>query len=86
MRHVSRSTTTVTASVIMVLLAPTYPIDQDHIPASYVTKRSWLDAGSEVFPGDRKFTDDAFPPGYSFGRENGNLPIDRELRAQAAAC
>jgi hypothetical protein len=44
----------------------------------YVTKRSWLDAGGEVFPGDRKFTDYAFPPGYSFGRENGNLPIDRE--------
>ena len=28
----------------------------------YVTKRSWLDAGVEVLPGDRKFTDYAFPP------------------------
>jgi len=47
----------------------------------YVTKRSWLDAGVEVLPGDRKFTDYAFPPalGYpSFGRENRNRPIDRQ--------
>jgi hypothetical protein len=47
----------------------------------YVTKRSWLDAGVEVLPGDRKFTDYAFPPefGYpSFARENKNRPIDRE--------
>jgi hypothetical protein len=47
----------------------------------YVTKRSWLDAGTEVLPGDRKFTDYANPPelGYpSFGRENNNRPIDRQ--------
>ena len=47
----------------------------------YVTKRSWLDAGVEVLPGDRKFTDYAFPPalGYpSFARENKNRPIDRQ--------
>ena len=47
----------------------------------YVTKRSWLDAGVEVLPGDRKFSDYAFPPeiGYpSFGRENNNRPIDRQ--------
>jgi hypothetical protein len=47
----------------------------------YVSKRSWLDAGTEVLPGDRKFTDYAFPPdiGYpSFGRENNNRPIDRQ--------
>ena len=31
----------------------------------YVTTRSWLDAGTEVLPGDRKFTDYAFPPGNS---------------------
>ena len=46
----------------------------------YVTKRSWLDAGTEVLPGDRKFSDYAFPPevGYpSFARENNNRPIDR---------
>jgi hypothetical protein len=46
----------------------------------YITKRSWLDAGVEVLPGDRKFTDYAFPPelGYpSFARENNNRPIDR---------
>jgi len=47
----------------------------------YVTTRSWLDAGVEVLPGDRKFTDYAFPPelGYpTFARENKNAPIDRQ--------
>ena len=44
----------------------------------YITKRSWLDAGTEVLPGDRKFTDYAFPPGQSFGRENKNHPLDRQ--------
>jgi hypothetical protein len=46
----------------------------------YITKRSWLDAGVEVLPGDRKFTDYALPPeiGYpTFARENNNRPIDR---------
>jgi hypothetical protein len=47
----------------------------------YITKRSWLDAGVEVLPGDRKFNDYAFPPeiGYpDFARENKNRPIDRQ--------
>jgi len=47
----------------------------------YISKRSWLDAGTEVLPGDRKFSDYAFPPeiGYpTFGRENNNRPIDRQ--------
>jgi hypothetical protein len=47
----------------------------------YVSKRSWLDGGTEVNPGDRKFTDYAYPPalGYpSFARENRNRPIDRQ--------
>lgn len=44
----------------------------------YVTKRSWLDGGTEVLPGDRKFTDYAFPPGYSFARENNNRSLDRQ--------
>jgi hypothetical protein len=46
----------------------------------FITKRSWLDAGTEVLPGDRKFTDYAFPSEYgypSFARENNNRPIDR---------
>ncbi len=34
----------------------------------YVTRRSWLDAGTEVLPGERKFNDYAFPPGYHYGR------------------
>ena len=47
----------------------------------YITTRSWLDAGTEVLPGDRKFTDYAFPSpfGYpDFARENNNRPIDRQ--------
>jgi hypothetical protein len=47
----------------------------------FITKRSWLDAGVEVLPGDRKFTDYAFPSpfGYpTFARENNNRPIDRQ--------
>jgi hypothetical protein len=47
----------------------------------YITTRSWLDAGTEVLPGDRKFTDYAFPSPYGypdFARENNNRPIDRQ--------
>src|SRR4051812_14919137 len=33
----------------------------------YISRRSWLDAGVEVLPGDRKFTDFAFPQGQTFG-------------------
>jgi hypothetical protein len=47
----------------------------------YISKRSWLDAGTEVLPGERKFNDYAFPPaiGYpTFARENRNRPIDRQ--------
>ena len=47
----------------------------------YVSKRSWLDGGTEVNPGDRKFMDYAFPSPYGypdFARENLNRPIDRQ--------
>lgn len=44
----------------------------------FITKRSWLDAGTEVLPGERHFTDYAYAPGYSFARENYNRPIDRQ--------
>ena len=44
----------------------------------YVSRRSWLDAGTEVLPGERKFTDYAFPPGQSFGQQNLNRPLDRQ--------
>jgi len=37
----------------------------------YVTKRSWLDAGTEVNPGDRKFTD------YATGGPNAFENLDR---------
>ena len=39
----------------------------------YVTRRSWLDAGTEVLPGERKFTDYALAPGYSYGRSIDRL-------------
>jgi hypothetical protein len=60
---------------------PNVVIQQGPHTRIFITKRSWLDAGTEVLPGDRKFTDYAFPPenGYpSFARENNNRPIDRE--------
>jgi hypothetical protein len=44
----------------------------------YITKRSWLDAGTEVLPGDRKFLDYAYPPGPSFGVQNNNRPTERQ--------
>lgn len=44
----------------------------------YVSKRSWLDGGTEVLPGDRKFTDYAYPPGSSFATQNNNRPLDRQ--------
>ena len=52
----------------------------------YVTKRSWLDAGVEVLPGDRKFTDYAFPPdiGYPVIRARKQQSPDRPPAAQHA--
>jgi hypothetical protein len=44
----------------------------------YVTKRSWLDGGTEVLPGDRKFTDYAYPPTASFATRNNNRPLERQ--------
>jgi len=44
----------------------------------YITKRSFLDGGTEVLPGDRKFSDYAFPPGPSFGVQNNNRPTERQ--------
>jgi hypothetical protein len=44
----------------------------------YVSKRSWLDGGTEVLPGERKYTDYAFPPTTSFGIQNRNRPLERQ--------
>jgi hypothetical protein len=44
----------------------------------FVTTRSWLDAGVEVLPGDRKFNDYAYPPSTSFAQENLNRPLARQ--------
>ena len=60
---------------------PNYSYQSGPRTRVYVSKRSWLDGGTEVLPGDRKFSDYAFPPavGYpSFARENLNRPIDRQ--------
>ncbi len=46
----------------------------------YVTTRSWLDAGTEVLPGDRKFQDYAFPPTAIVRQQNLNRPLDRASR------
>lgn len=50
----------------------------------YVSKRSWLDGGTEVLPGDRKFSDYAFPPGATFARDNANRPLDRQPLSPAS--
>jgi hypothetical protein len=50
----------------------------------YVSKRSWLDGGTEVLPGDRKFSDYAFPPGTSFANQNNNRPLDRQPLSPAS--
>ena len=45
-----------------------------------VTRRSFLDAGTDVIPGDRKFTDYAIPPSYSPGSvidNRGGMYIDQ---------
>jgi hypothetical protein len=44
----------------------------------YITKRSWLDAGVEVLPGDRKFNDYAFPLGDSFASRGTARSLDRQ--------
>jgi len=44
----------------------------------YVSRRSWLDGGTEVLAGERKFSDYALPSGTSFARENNNRPLDRQ--------
>lgn len=50
----------------------------------YVSKRSSLDGGTEVLPGERKFSGYAFPPGISFARENNNRPLDRQPLSPAS--
>ena len=60
---------------------PNVVVQQGPHTRLYISKRSWLDAGTEVLPGERKYTDYAFPPeiGFpTFARENNNRPIDRQ--------
>jgi hypothetical protein len=44
----------------------------------YISRRSFLDAGTEVLPGERKFTDYAVPPTSTFASGNLNRPLDRQ--------
>ena len=57
---------------------PNVSYQQDAHTRIYISRRSWLDGGTEVLPGDRKFTNYAFPDAISFGRENANHNIDRQ--------
>ena len=45
-------------------VSPNYSYQQGRTRI-YVTKRSWLDLGNEVQPGERKYTDYAIPPAYT---------------------
>ena len=45
--------------------SPNYSYQQGPRTRIFVTKRHWLDLGTEVQPGDRKYTDYAIPPGYT---------------------
>ena len=69
------------ATVVTTSGNPNYSYQSGPHTRVYITRRSFLDGGTEVLPGDRKFSDYAFPPaiGYpSFARENLNRPIDRQ--------
>jgi hypothetical protein len=45
--------------------SPNYSYQQGPRTRIYVTRRSWLDLGTEVQPGERKYTDYAIPPNYT---------------------
>lgn len=45
--------------------SPNYSYQQGPRTRIFVTKRSWLDLGTEVQPGERKYTDYAIPPAYT---------------------
>ena len=48
-----------------------------------VTRRTYLDAGTYVIPGDRKFTDYAIPPGYSpTARDRQPRPASISIKAR----
>jgi hypothetical protein len=57
---------------------PNVVIQQGPHTRLFVSRRSWLDAGTEVLPGERKFSDYSYPPEVSFARENNNRNIDRQ--------
>ena len=54
-----------------------YSYQADPRTRVYVTKRSWLDAGPEVSPGERKFTDYANGPSAFENLDRLNSHMDR---------
>jgi len=46
-------------------VSPNYSYQQGPRTRIFVTRRSWLDLGTEVKPGERKYTDYAIPPNYT---------------------
>ena len=47
---------------------PNYSYQSGPRTRVFISRRSWLDGGTEVLPGERKFTDYAYAPGYHYGR------------------
>jgi hypothetical protein len=47
---------------------PNYSYQANPRTRVYISRRSWLDGGTEVLPGERKFTDYAYAPGYRYSR------------------
>lgn len=45
--------------------SPNYSYQSGPRTRIFVTRRNWLDLGTEVLPGERKYTDYAIPPAYS---------------------
>jgi hypothetical protein len=52
---------------------PNYSYQSGPRTRVFVSRRSWLDPGTEVLPGERKFTDYAYAPGYNYGRNIDRL-------------
>lgn len=52
---------------------PNYSYQSSPRTRVFISRRSWLDGGTEVLPGERKFTDYAYAPGYNYGRNIDRL-------------
>jgi hypothetical protein len=61
----AEAATTKRRAAVVYSNGPDYSYQSGPRTRIYVSKRSWLDGGTEVLPGERKFTDYAIPPTYS---------------------